>query len=87
MPLFIMWWAIVGLVIPVMILILHYLKISQYVPDYLKILLWPSSILTLGIQGTSPPVAVLFIAISIALNVGLYSAIGALVWWLRHLAK
>jgi hypothetical protein len=84
---FIMWGAVAGLTIPVIILILHFLKVSHHIPDYLKLILWPSSIMTLGVQGADSVVAMLFVATSIALNVGLYAAIGALVWRAQHIFK
>ena len=84
---FIIGGAAIGLVIPLIILTLHYLRPSQYISDYLVIILWPSSFMTMATEGASPIVATFTVALSVAINIGLYALIGALIGWVRILTK
>ncbi len=83
---FVLYWALAGLAVPFVILVAHWLRIGPYViPDYLKIMLWPSSVVTMALQEANPVFAAAVLIVSIALNVGVYSALGALFWWLGRL--
>lgn len=80
--------GIVGVVIPLTIRALHELGIrSSLIPDYIVVLLWPTSIATLALEGASTLIASLVIIISITINAGLYVAIGAFLWWVRGLFR
>ena len=46
-----------------------------------------SSIATLALERASTLMASLVIIISIAINAGVYMAIGGFLWWMRHLYK
>lgn len=81
-------WGIVGVVIPLMMLALHQLGLrSSLFPDYLVVFLWPTSIATLALERVSTLMAGLVIIISIAINAGVYMAIGGFLWWMRHLCR
>jgi len=83
---FVLYWALAGLAVPLVILVAHWLRIGPYViPDHLKIMLWPSSIVTMALQKANPVFAAAVLIASITLNVGVYSAVGALLWWVGKL--
>ncbi len=82
---FVMYWALAGLFIPVVILI-----ISQYLWDifewpYLVVALWPSSIQLMAIHEPDVTFTVIVLGISIGINVLLYSVVGAVLWLLGSL--
>lgn len=79
---FVMYWALAGLFIPVVILI-----IAQYLWDifewpYLVVALWPSSIMLMALEAIHQPWwwQIVVPAISIGTNVVLYSTVGAMLW-------
>ena len=84
--------AVVGLMIPTGILLTH-----ELVPGAIFFgdplfpatrVLWPTSywpMATDGIEGT--PRAYLFISMSIAANAMIYSAVGCLLWGIKHLVN
>jgi hypothetical protein len=82
---FVMYWALAGILVPVAILTVDELQgVFQW--PYLAVALWPSSILTMAIQeGASTSFKILVLAISIGVNVVLYSAVGTAVWLLWSL--
>ncbi len=81
-------WGIVGVVIPLMMLALHQLGLrSSLFPDYLVVLLWPTSIATLALERASTLMASLVNIISIAINAGVYMAVAGSLWWMRHLFR
>ena len=81
-------WSIVGVVIPLMMLALHQLGLrSALFPDYLVVLLWPTSIATLALERASTLMASLVIIISIVINAGVYMAIGGILWRMRQFCR
>ncbi len=75
------YWAVVGLLVPVAIFAIHLSGVR--VDGSLVLLLWPSSIIMMmATQGVDGPMGALliFATIPIALNVVLYSMLGALLY-------
>ena len=80
---FVMYWALASVVVPVAILIVSELQGGVFEWPYLALILWPSSILMGAIYGPIwSAFGLLVLAISIGLNVALYSAVGAVFWLL-----
>lgn len=84
---FIMYWALAGLFMPILILVA-----ARYLWDilkwpYLVVALWPSSIQLMAIHEPSVTFTTVALTISIAINIVLYSATGAVLWlfWLLAL--
>ncbi|MEK6527039.1 MAG: hypothetical protein AABZ22_09205 [Nitrospirota bacterium] len=84
---YVMYWAVAGIVVPIMLIILAQLQGGTFESPYLALALWPSSILLMAIHYPGVGWAIFVYAISIMINVVLYSAVGAAVWWLRQFLK
>jgi hypothetical protein len=75
--------AIAGAVVPIVVLVVAWLQGGVFRWPYLGLVFWPSWIMlmaTSGREGSTASLAVL--RVSIALNVLLYSGIGAVIWLL-----
>ena len=83
---FVMYWALAGLLAPLVILIVSELQGGVFEWPYLAVGLWPSWIM-LGAtyEREFTTFGILVLTISIAINVILYSAVGTLVWFLWSL--
>ncbi len=85
---FLIYWAIAGFLVPVVILIAHQLRVGLHkVPSFLIVLVWPSSILTMAIQNQGVLFAIVVSVVSIVINMALYSAVGVVFWWFRRFFK
>ena len=85
---FVKYWALAGLLVPVAIMMVGRLQGGVFEWPYLAVALWPSWIMAGAIDAfeDTPLSSILIIlTISIGLNVFLYSAVGALVWWFFRL--
>lgn len=79
------YWALAGLLVPMIILVITWLQGGVFEWPYLALALWPSSVFyaAADVYLTPDPFRItIALIISIALNVLLYSGIRALVWWL-----
>jgi hypothetical protein len=82
---FILYWAIAGFIVPVVIMIVTRLQGGVFKWPYLALTLWPSVVIAAAADVfENPPLSslIIFVAISIGINVVVYSAIGSLVWWI-----
>src|SRR3989442_12892005 len=85
---FLIHWAIGGFLVPVVVLIVHMLRVGLHkVPGSLIVLIWPSSIMTMAIQNQGIGFAIVVLTISITINIILYSAVGAAFWWFRRFCQ
>ncbi len=79
----ILWWAIVGLAVPMMILLVGYLQGGIFAWPRVALMIWPTWILnaaTFGREASILGVSVLIISISA--NALLYALVGLLLWGL-----
>ena len=86
----ILYWGLAGLLVPVIILIVARLQGGVFRWPYLAMILWPSWIMAGALDSfENPPLSsiLVILTISIGLNAVLYSAVGALVWWINRLRK
>lgn len=77
----ILWWALAGLLVPVL-LILRW-KLLGSIFGELELVFWPSSIMLLGLEGPASRRRldiVEFYALVMAMNVVLYAVVGLAVW-------
>ena len=80
---FVMYWALAGVAVPVAIIIVGGLQGGVFEWPELAVVLWPSWILNAATYGRElSAFGLLVLAISIGLNVALYSAVGAVFWLL-----
>jgi hypothetical protein len=87
---FVFKWAIAGLLVPVIILLIARLQGGVFRWPYLAVILWPSWIMAGAIDASeNPPLSfiIFVLGISIGLNVVLYSVLGVLVWWFMRFWK
>lgn len=83
----VLWWALGGLLVPVL-LILRW-KLLGSIFGELELILWPSSIMLLGLEGPAsrPRLDIVeFYALVMAMNVVLYAVVGLATWPLIRLA-
>ena len=79
----ILWWAIIGLVVPMMILLVGHLQGGIFAWPRVALMMWPTWILnaaTFGRESSILGVSVLIISISA--NALLYALVGLLLWGL-----
>lgn len=81
------WWALAGLLVPVAIYIIGFIEVFTgrlIMSDYVMLILWPSSFPLMAIREQFTVFGFLAVAISLLINVALYSAVGAIAWlfWL-----
>ena len=79
------YWALAGLLVPVIILLITWLQGGVFEWPSLGLVLWPSWYLAAAGDvkpSPDPLIGGLFLLISVALNVVLYSVMGAALWWL-----
>src|SRR5438270_1267232 len=77
------YWALAGVLVPVAIMIVTKLQGGVFEWPYLMIALWRSVVIYAAVDAfDNPPLTSLIVsfAISIGLNVVLYSTIGAVIW-------
>lgn len=81
------WCALAGLIVPA-VLILRW-KVLGSIFGRLELILWPSSIMLLGLEGPTPRSSIDiigFYAIVIAMNMALYAVVGTVLWPLLRIA-
>jgi hypothetical protein len=81
------WWGLLGLIVPAA-LILRW-KLLGSIFGQLELILWPSSIMLMGLDGPTQRSAfdiIQFYAIVIVANMVLYCVIGLLTWPVLRLA-
>ncbi len=80
---FIRYWALAGVLVPVGIITIAHFQGGVFEWPYLGLVLWPSWIfMAATYEQEFTAFGILVLTISIAINVVLYSGIGALVWLL-----
>ncbi len=78
--------ALLGAIIPLVLWGIRRIPLfdspdAQIAFDYLTLALWPSSILGMGLENANAWSTIIGGALLLALNAGLYAAIGLLFWW------
>jgi len=87
------YWALAGLLIPVVLLIIVRLQGGVYAWPWLAFALWPTQLIVGSLDAayipSVPMTTITFTALiyAISLNVAWYSLLGALGWWLSQYAK
>jgi hypothetical protein len=80
---FVMYWAVTGALVPLAIIVIAQLQRGVFRWPELAVAFWPSSIILIGTYEREFTFFGIFaVVISIAINVLLYSAIGAVLWLL-----
>ncbi|MFQ5932491.1 MAG: hypothetical protein ACE5MM_08795 [Nitrospiraceae bacterium] len=87
---FVMSWALAGLLVPMALLLLARLQGGTWEWPYLTMALWPSVVFAAAAD-TVPNVPVLMSVLSLTtsmmMNVGIYAALGGVLWTLSRLYK
>jgi hypothetical protein len=78
---FVMYWAIAGVLVPVMILLV---PPQVRLHPFIILLLWPSGFGTMALGNTDLATTILLISFLIVVNVVIYSAVGMVFWWARR---
>lgn len=83
------YWALAGASLPVAILVVTWFQGGVFGWPYLGLLLWPSSVVLVATyEREFTHVGIFLLALSIAINVVLYSYVGSILWRItRWLAK
>jgi hypothetical protein len=80
---FVMYWALTGIFVPVVIIIVGQLQGGVFEWPYLAVALWPSWIIMGATYGREVSTfGLLVLVISIVINMALYSVVGAVFWLL-----
>lgn len=85
---FVSYWAIAGFFVPVAVMIVTRLQGGVFEWPYLALALWPTSVIYAAADSYQSPrfsVVIIFLVISIGLNVVIYSYIGLTAWRLWSL--
>jgi hypothetical protein len=73
-------WAIGGLVVPLVVLLVTELQGGVFAWPRVALILWPSSLMMMGIEGQKGGIfRPLVFLVAVGINVALYSVVGALV--------
>jgi hypothetical protein len=76
-----LWWASIGLLVPVVLILRWKLLGSTF--GQTELILWPTSILLMGLEGQhSAFIIILFYAVVVMANIVFYCVIGSLTWLL-----
>lgn len=83
------WWGGLGLIVPLLLIVRWKLFGSMF--GQLELILWPSSITLLGLEGPAPRslgYVLLWYAVTVVTNAFVYGFVALLTWpIIRHLAK
>lgn len=89
---FVLYWALAGFAIPVAFVatfLLLSLSDSKTASEFslllggLSYFLWPSRFFLMGMRGAPLSEIIPILSISIAINMGFYSLLGLIAWWVR----
>ena len=73
------WWSLLGLIVPAALL-LHW-RLSGAAFGRLEVILWPSSITLMGLEGQNSVFTIILVyAIAFIANVIIYAIAGLLIW-------